>query len=239
MNKSQKRTKSLGEVFTPPELVDEILTKLNEYSPEAFKDPNHTFMDPACGDGEFLIAIKQRLLKNLYPSILKTDLPLYQIIDLHILTNQIFGVDIMADNTCDTIYNLVSTTIDHLPDSNPERHLYNKDNKEIGPFNSPEESWKLHRAVYKDTFGSVVEIERDGVVDNAITFKYRRWFELFGVEMEKKTDWFECRNIVCADALKYNFQFGRVHNEEEIKKEPEKGKKPRKKTMVVKAGLVD
>lgn len=29
---------------------------------ESWKDPNQTFLDPSCGDGNFLVAVKERLL---------------------------------------------------------------------------------------------------------------------------------------------------------------------------------
>ena len=79
--RSQERIKNSGEVFTPEELVSEMLDKL---PPEIWSDPTKTFIDPAAGDGNFLVEVKKRLLK--FHS------------EQHILENMIFAVDIMPDN---------------------------------------------------------------------------------------------------------------------------------------------
>lgn len=51
--RSKDRIKQTGEVFTPLELVDEILSKL----PEEVWAPDKTFLEPSCGDGNFLVRI--------------------------------------------------------------------------------------------------------------------------------------------------------------------------------------
>ena len=81
ITRSQERIKNSGEVFTPPELVNEMLDKL---PPEIWSDPTKTFIDPAAGDGNFLVEVKKRLLE--FHS------------EQHILENMIFAVDIMPDN---------------------------------------------------------------------------------------------------------------------------------------------
>ena len=81
IDRSKDRIKQTGEVFTPLELVDEILDKLPQ---ELFQDPTKTFLDPACGDGNFLVRVVQRKIDNgcTPTEALKTT----------------FGVDIMDDN---------------------------------------------------------------------------------------------------------------------------------------------
>lgn len=54
ITRSKERIKQTGEVFTPLPLVDEILDKLPK---ECFTDPTKTFLEPACGDGNFLVRI--------------------------------------------------------------------------------------------------------------------------------------------------------------------------------------
>lgn len=54
IDRSNERIKQTGEVFTPLELVDEILGKLPQ---EVFTDPSKTFLDPAAGDGNFLVRV--------------------------------------------------------------------------------------------------------------------------------------------------------------------------------------
>ena len=80
--RTKDRIKKTGEVFTPPALVNEILDKL---PPEIWADPSKTILDPTCGDGNFLVEAKKRLLAA------GGD-------ERHILDKQIYGVDIMPDN---------------------------------------------------------------------------------------------------------------------------------------------
>lgn len=55
--KSIKRIKKFGEVFTPPDLVNEILDKVWLLAPDVFQDATKTFCDPACGNGNFLVEV--------------------------------------------------------------------------------------------------------------------------------------------------------------------------------------
>ena len=57
----QQRKKGTAEEFTPPELVNEMLDKL---PPEVWIDPTKTFIDPAGGNGNFVIEVLKRKLKN-------------------------------------------------------------------------------------------------------------------------------------------------------------------------------
>lgn len=52
--RTKERIKKTGEVFTPLPLVDEVLSKLPK---EVWEDPTKTFIDPACGDGNFLTRV--------------------------------------------------------------------------------------------------------------------------------------------------------------------------------------
>lgn len=81
VERDQLRIKSTGEVFTPTHLVQEILDKLD---PELFKDPTKTFLDPTCGDGQFLSEVLIRKLE--------------QGIDFETALSTIYGVDLMQDN---------------------------------------------------------------------------------------------------------------------------------------------
>lgn len=55
------RVKATGEVFTPTPLVQELLDQLDQ---NLFKDPSKTFIDPTCGDGQFLSEVLIRKLEN-------------------------------------------------------------------------------------------------------------------------------------------------------------------------------
>lgn len=81
VQRTQARVKATGEVFTPTPLVQEILEKLPM---EQFTDPAKTFLDPSCGDGQFLGEVLIRKMENgsTFEEALSTT----------------YGVDLMIDN---------------------------------------------------------------------------------------------------------------------------------------------
>lgn len=81
VQRTQTRVKATGEVFTPTELVREVLGNMDI---EKFIDPAKTFLDPACGDGQFLGEVLIRKMENgsTFEQALST----------------IYGVDLMQDN---------------------------------------------------------------------------------------------------------------------------------------------
>lgn len=81
VERDKLRVKATGEVFTPTPLVQDVLDKLD---PSLFKDPSKTFIDPACGDGQFLGEVLIRKMEN--------------DIDFEQALATIYGVDLMQDN---------------------------------------------------------------------------------------------------------------------------------------------
>lgn len=77
---------SNDEVFTPPDVVNQILDALPQ---ELFSNPNTTFLDPACKSGVFLREIAKRLIRGLEKAI--PDLS--ERLD-HIYKKQLFGIAI-------------------------------------------------------------------------------------------------------------------------------------------------
>lgn len=75
------RIKATGEVFTPTILVQKILDKLDL---NLFTDPTKTFLDPSCGDGQFIGEVLIRKVENG--------------IDFETALSTIYGVDLMQDN---------------------------------------------------------------------------------------------------------------------------------------------
>jgi SAM-dependent methyltransferase len=75
------RTKKTGEIFTPTKLVQEILAQIPAVH---FEDAAETFLDPSCGNGQFLSEVLIRKLGNG--------------IDFATALGSIYGVDIMQDN---------------------------------------------------------------------------------------------------------------------------------------------
>lgn len=81
IEREESRVKATGEVFTPTPLVQEILDTLDQ---SLFKDPSKTFLDPSCGDGQFLGEVLIRKMENG--------------IDFETALSTIYGVDLMEDN---------------------------------------------------------------------------------------------------------------------------------------------
>ena len=79
--RGEKRVKLTGEVFTP---IDLCLRMVNEIPTATLRNPESTFLDNSCGDGNFLVALAKVLSK-------------FHDRD-HVLNNMIYGVDLMPDN---------------------------------------------------------------------------------------------------------------------------------------------
>ena len=81
IDRDEYRVKATAEVFTPTDLVIRMLQKsnLNDYA------PGKTVLDPACGDGQFLTAIKWVKVFGYHMS--EED-----------ALKDLYGVDIMRDN---------------------------------------------------------------------------------------------------------------------------------------------
>ena len=97
IERSDERIDITGEVFTPIELCEQMIDEIPE---EQLKNPNSKFIDPAAGNGNFLIALKTKLLK-------------YHTED-HILNEMLYAVELMEDNHRELCERLgVSTTHPH------------------------------------------------------------------------------------------------------------------------------
>ena len=81
IERDQARTKRTAEVFTPTPLVQEVLDQLD---PQLFVDPTKTFLDPSCGDGQFLSEVLIRKVQAGIP--------------FETALHSIYGVDLMPDN---------------------------------------------------------------------------------------------------------------------------------------------
>ena len=81
VDRMSDRVKKTGEIFTPTDLVIEILQKadIKQFA------PGKTIIDPTCGDGQFLVPVKW--LKVLHFNMTEED-----------ALKDIYGVDIMRDN---------------------------------------------------------------------------------------------------------------------------------------------
>lgn len=99
--KSTERIRDLGEVFTPSATVNEMLKML----PTSIWSihPSPTFLEPACGDGNFLVAIFGRKLDGVARAFSREKLPAGDDVEaalFHALEAlaSIYAVDISFDN---------------------------------------------------------------------------------------------------------------------------------------------
>ena len=93
IQRSKERVKKTAEVFTPLELVDEMLSKLPK---EVWKDPSKTFLDNSAGDGNFIVRVIAWKIKH--GSTVKQAL------------ETTYAVELMADNVAhmkERIYQLI------------------------------------------------------------------------------------------------------------------------------------
>jgi hypothetical protein len=99
--KSADRVRDLGEVFTPSATVVEMLDLLPKSIWKVHPSP--TFLEPACGDGNFLVAILERKLEQVAKAYSSKNLLAGDSIEsaqFHALEalSSIYAVDISKDN---------------------------------------------------------------------------------------------------------------------------------------------
>lgn len=90
--KSKERVSRHGEVFTKDKEVNEMLNMVKQETERI----DSRFLDPACGDGNFLCEILRRKLivvKNKYKA-LASDYERYSVVAV----SSIYGIDILEDN---------------------------------------------------------------------------------------------------------------------------------------------
>ena len=98
--KSKFRVKKHGEVFTPKELVNQMMDSLPVSN---WKNEDETFLDPACGNGNFLVEILARRLDvGVSPVSAVTTL---------------YGIDVMQDNIDESIDRMCEVLISRGHDS--------------------------------------------------------------------------------------------------------------------------
>ena len=81
IEREQDRIDNTGEVFTPPELVNEML---NEIPEEKLRDSNSKFLDLCAGSGNFSMRLKELLCQ--YHS------------EDYVLNNMIYAIEYQEDN---------------------------------------------------------------------------------------------------------------------------------------------
>lgn len=99
--KSSDRVRDLGEVFTPSSAIHEMLDLLPKKIWNVH--PSITFLEPACGDGNFLVAILDRKLERLSQEMEAQSLApdvYFEVAQFHALEAiaSIYAIDISSEN---------------------------------------------------------------------------------------------------------------------------------------------
>lgn len=81
IERSDERIAETQEVFTPMEMCEEMVQMIDI---EKRKNPDSKFLDNSAGSGNFILALKNELVK--YHS------------EEHVLDNMLYAVELMADN---------------------------------------------------------------------------------------------------------------------------------------------
>ena len=92
--KSRHRVKTYGEVFTPRHMVDRMLDLVRDDLELGPGYVDKTFLEPAAGDGNFLVAILRRKLQaieNRYSAEMWTQESLFAVAS-------IYGIELLEDN---------------------------------------------------------------------------------------------------------------------------------------------
>ena len=106
IDRDEYRVKVTAEVFTPTDLV---IRMIRECGADKFA-PGKTVLDPACGDGQFLVAVKW--VKVLFHGMTESD-----------ALNDIYGIDLMRDNVDLCKKRLGGGTILMGDSLNPEKRI--------------------------------------------------------------------------------------------------------------------
>ena len=95
LDKAQ-RIRQYGEVFTPLQTVREMLDTLEKENPGIF-EPGRTFLEPACGDGAFIVEILRRKFERCR-----------RMGDFQVALESVYGFEIQADNVAKCIENVTA-----------------------------------------------------------------------------------------------------------------------------------
>jgi len=98
LTKSKERIQKHGEVFTPTWVVNDMLNML----PEDIWEIDKTFLEPACGEGAFLVEIYRRKLERI-----SAEIQAEWEWKSAIATSSIYGIELLEDNAEQCGMNLV------------------------------------------------------------------------------------------------------------------------------------
>lgn len=116
--KSRSRVREKGEVFTQPREVNNILALTQATSNRYWR-----FLEPACGNGNFLEAILRQRLERLKDDEMEWHPKNREFSVLKVLST-IYGVDIAEDNIEECKKRLRGVVFDYLPEKTTKEFLF-------------------------------------------------------------------------------------------------------------------
>ena len=107
------RIRKYGEVFTPEWVVNDMLDMLEKESPGCFA-PEKTFLEPACGDGAFVMEILRRKFERCRcPGDYRTAL------------ESVYGFELQADNVRACIRNVTELCYGYFRPTKQDMQIIN------------------------------------------------------------------------------------------------------------------
>lgn len=156
--KSNERKRSFGEVYTPSWLVKDMCDMLQE---DVWNDIHKTFLEPACGNGNFLVEIlcrKFKLCKNASDGFIEL--------------SSIYGIDIQEDNVQESIQRMYSMFVERFGESNEaleilKRNIICADSLKLlaiiekGQTNDVAEGWQIAKKKYTELIEQEIEEKQE------------------------------------------------------------------------------
>jgi hypothetical protein len=108
LTKSKQRVADHGEVFTPPWLVEAMLDLVKAESERI----DARFLEPACGNGNFLVQILRRKLAAVTLKYAKSEFERRHYALLAVMC--CYGIELLADNVAECRANLLAIVAEYL-----------------------------------------------------------------------------------------------------------------------------
>lgn len=105
--KSRHRVRTYGEVLTPRHMVDRMLDLVRDDLESGPGFVDKTFLEPAAGNGNFLVAILHRKLRAIEKNYLYEDWPETSLFALA----SIYGIELLEDNHQDAKVAMLATFV--------------------------------------------------------------------------------------------------------------------------------
>ena len=109
----KERVQKYGEVFTPQWMVDQMCDMLEAEGPGCYL-PETTFLEPACGDGVFVLEIFRRKFANCKKRS-----------DYTAAINSVWAMEIQEDNVKKTIENVTALCREYFTPTKAELQTIN------------------------------------------------------------------------------------------------------------------